>query len=234
MSLAAQIGVRGLRGADLLEDLLRRPAHAGVRLAGHAAVELEDAVQPPVEVHRPPAHGEGLGVAEVEAAVYPPCVRNIERLDHVRPLPIGVVRGVVAPLGEHLSLIHVPVALEVRAPPRRRQRLQPLEIAGVALHEHLIVVHLRRDEHVVRRVLTVPERAVDEQALDVGVARPAGVAGVVDARYEIRARRAQARRDERQPVGLEVCRLLEADHLVFLPLILGAVAVVVAVTHHEP
>ena len=41
---SAQIGVRGLGGADLREDLLRRPAHAGVRFAGHAAVELEDAV----------------------------------------------------------------------------------------------------------------------------------------------------------------------------------------------
>jgi len=43
-----------------------------------------------------------------------PGKRNIERFDNVRVLAVDVVRGVIAPLGEHLTLEGIPVSFQER------------------------------------------------------------------------------------------------------------------------
>ncbi|CAN4000257.1 DUF4316 domain-containing protein, partial [Dysosmobacter welbionis] len=71
-----EVWVLGLNAPYLPRHLGRFHLHAGVGGAG-AAVILPDAVEPPVPVHGVPAHGEGPGVAPVQAAPDGPVLRDL-------------------------------------------------------------------------------------------------------------------------------------------------------------
>ena len=180
-----------LHPRDLGENALGAPPHPHVGLARGAPVEFEDAVKPPVAVLYPPPHRKGFGVAEVKRAVALPVRGGRKGLDHVGAQAVGVMRGTVGELLEHLPLVHVPVALEVRPPLMLRQGFQAADVVGVGGHQHLVVVHAGGDKAVVLGALSLAVDAIDEKPLDVGVAHPAGVAGVINAGAEIGFGRAQ-------------------------------------------
>ena len=75
-------------------------------------VQLPDDIQPPVIVHRIPHHAERLGIAEVIRPEDPPGVMNLERLDHMRPLPGLIGARLVRPLRERLPRERVPAAFQ--------------------------------------------------------------------------------------------------------------------------
>ena len=192
-------GVLPLDAGDLLKLLIRRPAHALVGGIG-AAVELEDAVQHPLVVERPPRAGEGLSVAEVVAPKQGPAPprpgAHIQRRDHMAPSPLGlqlfprqlaaVLRGRLhvrldAEILKELSLEDVPASVEPSLSELRRQALELLQVVRVFLHECPVVRDQGLDEAVLVRLLALAKAPVEKEALDPGVALAAGIAGVVDA-----------------------------------------------------
>ena len=116
-----------LNPPDLGKLPVRRPLDALVRRP-RAAVELQDPVEDPVIVDRPPRTGKRLSVPEVIApADRPPLVRR-ERLNDMRPPPVPVVLRHVPEVLKKLPLIHVPRPVQPRLAQLRRQRFQLLQI----------------------------------------------------------------------------------------------------------
>ena len=60
-------------------------------------------------VYGVPADREGAGVAEIEAAIDTPALRDRKRFDHMGICPVWVWR--VAPLGKHLTAERIPVTV---------------------------------------------------------------------------------------------------------------------------
>ena len=185
--------VRVLDLGDALELLVRRPLHAFVRRL-RAAIQLHDAVQHAVVVHRPPRAGKRLAVPEVVAAQDVPSParsgRQIEGLDHVAPpvlrpqlLRVRVHARLVrrhqirlrAKIFKKLPLENVPRALQPCRAQLRGQLAQLGDILRLRLHQRAVVRHQRLDEAVVLRPLGIFEAAIHEQALEVSVRRSAGV-----------------------------------------------------------
>ena len=170
--------------------------------------------------HRIPVNSARVIEAPVNAAEPSPVSGDGERLAH---MDVGVELGKVLPL--HCF----PSAVQVRLAQVLGQGLQRLYVTGVSLHEDSVVRDLGLDEHIIVWVLTVFINAVDEETLYVVMARAARVTGVVDARAEIGPRGTAGRGDVREhPLG-ERRGLLEANHVVLLPLVLIHVVVRVAV-----
>ena len=224
---ALQPPVLRLHLADLRKYLVRRPLQARVGLPG-AAVQLQNAVQPPVVVHGPPAAGEGLGIAPVKAPVDGPALRYLKRVDHMGERPVGIVLRIVGKLLKELPLKYVPVPLQPRPAQLVRQDLQLLDVVRLALHQRLVVRHAGLDKDVVLRPLAALKAPVHKQPLDVLVSLPAGVAGVVHPLGEV-VDAAQARGNGGHLPLAQLCGLVQEDHVVLHALQPVQVAVLGAV-----
>ena len=129
---ALQPRVLRLDPPDLGELPVRRPLDALVRRP-RAAVELQDPVEDPVIVDRPPRAGKRLSIPEVIApADRPPLVRH-ERLNDMRPPPVPVVLRHVPEVLKKLPLVHIPRPMQPRLSQLWRQRLELLQIVRLPL-----------------------------------------------------------------------------------------------------
>ena len=79
------------------------------------------------------SNGEGLGVAEVEAAVDPPARRGREGVDDVGEAAVVVMGRIVAEVVEKLALKDVPPAIEPGVPQPGRQGLQLADVIRLGL-----------------------------------------------------------------------------------------------------
>ena len=220
---ALQPGMGVLYPADLRELPLRRPPHAYIRLPG-AAVQLQDPINDSVVVHRPPAAGEGFGIAEVIAAVHPPLPGNVKGGDDVGEPPVLIMGRIVGELLEYLPLEHVPLAVQPGVPQPPGQGLQLPQIVRLGPQQSPVVRDLGGDEHIVLRVFSGLKAPVDEQTLDVAVARAAGVAGVIQPLGKS-VDAPETGRELPHPLLLQLGGLVQEDHVVFRALIAVHVAV---------
>ena len=220
---ALQPGMGVLYPADFRELPLRRPPHAYIRLPG-AAVQLQDPINDSVVVHRPPAAGEGLGIAEVITAVHPPLPGNVKGGDDVGEPPVLIMGRIVGELLEYLPLEHVPLAVQPGVPQPPGQGLQLPQIVRLGPQQSPVVRDLGGDEHIVLRVFSGLKAPVDEQTLDVAVARSAGVAGVIQPLGKS-VDAPETGRELPHPLLLQLGGLVQEDHVVFRALIAVHVAV---------
>ena len=87
---------------------------AGVQAYAHVvrpAVILANMVNAPLRVGGKPAHGKGLGITKVKAAVNAPVGGDGKGRDDVGIAAVGIVGGVVFPLAEYLPVETVPTAV---------------------------------------------------------------------------------------------------------------------------
>lgn len=138
--------------------------------------------------------------------------------------PVLIVGGVVGKFLEHLPLEHVPLALQPGVPQPPGQGLQLAQIVRLLFQQGPVVGDLGGDEHIVIGVFPRLEPPVDEQALDIAVSRPAGIAGVVQPLGKF-VDAPQAGGKLPQPFLLQLGGLVQEDHVVFRPLIAVHVAV---------
>ena len=75
---------------------------------------------------------------------------------------VGKVRGITAELLKDLPLIHVPISVQMSATLVLRQGLQALDVVGIRLHQHTIVINTGRDEAIILRVLPLAKATVDK------------------------------------------------------------------------
>ena len=134
--------------------------------------------------------------------------------------PVGVVPGVIGELLKELALVYVPPAVEPGLPELAGQLLQGPEVAGLGGHQGLIVRAQGLDKGIVLRVLVFRIAPVDEQPLEVPVARAPGIQGVVGPFGEA-VDPPDAGIDLHQPALLELSRLVGEPHVVFRPLVLA-------------
>ena len=127
---------------DPVRDLHRGQLYADIRHPGLAPVPLPVPVQTAIRPHRKPSAGKRLRVPVVKPEVPRPVRRNLERLHHMRPQAILVVRRVIPPLLEHLPLEAVPVSVQQRRPQRRRLLLQ---LENVVIRDKRILHRQRRN-----------------------------------------------------------------------------------------
>ena len=158
-------------------------------------------------------HDDEVGRQHVEAVVHghvapPPCRRLEGRHDMHVPVP----------LTEILACEHVPGAIEPGLAQLIGQGFKHVDILGVPLHEHGIVCNLCLDEFVVVRPLVASILSVNKEPFHPGMANSAGVAGEVHALWES-AHAAQTSLEGLELVLRKLCRLVDEDDIVLLPLI---------------
>ena len=225
--LSRQKPVLPFDAVDFGKYLIRRPLDPLVGLPG-GAVELQDPVGRAVVVHRPPAAGEGPVIAPVEAPVDLPPGGDLKGVDDVAEPPVGVVPGVVGELLKELALVYVPPAVEPGLPELAGQLLQGPEVAGLGGHQGLIVRAQGLDKGIVLRVLVFRIAPVDEQPLEVAVARAPGIQGVIGPFGEA-VDPPDTGIDLHQPALLELSRLVGEPHIILSALVLAQVSVAGAI-----
>ena len=92
---------------DLGKLPVRRPLDALVRRP-RTPVKLQNAVNDPVVIDRPPRAGKRLSIAKVIAPADRPSLVRRKRLDHVCPLPVLIMLRRIAEVLKKLPLIHIP------------------------------------------------------------------------------------------------------------------------------
>lgn len=132
--------------------------------------------------------------------------------------------GMLIGILEHLPLEHVPLALQPGVPQPPGQGLQLAQIVRLLFQQGPVVGDLGGDEHIVIGVFPRLEPPVDEQALDIAVPRPAGVAGVIQPLGKF-VDAPETGRELPQPLLLQLGGLVQEDHVVFRPLIAVHIAV---------
>ena len=216
----------------------RVDAQALVRPAG-AAVQLLDAVQPPLLVRCVPPHRERLGKAKVEPAVDLPVFRDGERCDHMGPALVFVAGRVVAPFGKHLPGKAVPAAVEQRLLFCFRHTGKACKVAGVVCQQGGVIKNAGRDEHprplqllfgAVRQLYRVffgDRRAGrcrrDEPCLHPPVADAAGIGGGPHVHPGARAGGTVAAHHVAVLFPFKVGQLVKADKIEGLALIIGTI-----------
>ena len=207
-----------LSGRGLFPHGLRRLGHDQAR-AAKLPVDPDAAV---IVDGRPVARQHIQAV--VDHPIAGPGVRQCPGRYHV---------GLPAKLREILPGKDVPAPVPPRLPKAVRQVVQILQIARIAPHQIRVIRGLGLNEHIVLRALGGAERAVHKQTLDPHVPHAAGVAGQVHALGKV-VHAPDAGRQGRKLVLGEVRRLIDEDHVVFLPLILVHVVLAGAVAKHDP
>ena len=140
---------------------------------------------------------------------------------------------VVPPFGEHLPLKHIPAAVQPGFAHPVRQCLQIAQVSGVLFHQHGVVVHLRLDKRILRRVLVLRKLPVHKQPFHPGVPLPTGVAGQIHP-LGVVVRAAQTCPDNAKLVLAQLGGFLQKNHIVLYALVLQQVAVAVTVPKHNP
>ena len=223
--------MRPLDPADLRKLLVRVPLDALVRCL-RASVKLQNAIDHAVIVDRPPRTGKRLAVAKVIAPANRPPVRDLKRLNDMRPAPVFVVFRIVPEVLKELPFVDVPPAIQPCLAQLRRQCFELLDILRLDLHQDFVVLHQRLNEAVVFRLLFVLKSAVNEQALEIRMCRAARVQRVVRPLWK-RVRAAHAGVDLVDPLLLQLPGLVNEQHVVFRALVLPQISRVVAVTERD-
>ena len=150
----------------------------------------------------------------------------------MRALPRLVSVRVVDKILEELSLVDVPSPVEPRRPQCRRQILQTSDVVRLLTQQRLVVRYLRLDEGIILRVLVRVKNPVDEQPLEIAMARSSGVQRVVcPLRKSVCA--AHAGIDLFDPFLAELRRFVDEDHVILRALILVEVVVLCAVAKRD-
>ena len=223
--------MRPLDPADLRKLLVRVPLDALVRCL-RASVKLQNAIDHAVIVDRPPRAGKRLAVAKVIAPADRPSVRDLKRLDDMRPAPVLVMLRVVPEVLEELSFIDVPSAIQPRLPDLRRQRLELVDILRLGLHQDFVVLQERLNEIVVFRFLFALKAAIDKQTLEIRMCWPSRVQRVIrPLRKSVRSSHAGV--DLVDPLLLQQPGLIDKQHVILRALVLLQVSLVVAVAEFD-
>ena len=213
-----------LNAVDLAEHLVRCPLHTFVGSLG-ASIQLQYAVGNTVCIDSPPAAGEGLCVAPVEAAVDLPVVRDLKWINDMGEGSVLVMLRSIHKVLKELTLEDIPATMEPRLTQFGRQRLQFGHILRVGLHHGLVVLHQSLCEAVVLRNLFIIILPCDEQTLDVVVTHAAWVAGVVGSLGQS-VGLTHSKVDLLDPLFLELRSLIYEDDIILSALILVQVTVI--------
>ena len=218
-----------IRGGHRIGNVL--PPGKGQDAGGHlvrplaADIQLPVGEYPPLPIHPVPEDGAGIVIPPVDGAEPPPPGGQCKGRADV-PFP-GKLR-------EELACQHVPIPFQMGPAQGFRQSLELADIIRVRPEKDGVIPYPGRDKCIVLLLLPFPIPPVDKQPLYPAMARAPGVAGIIHPRPQALFAGTVAGSKEAH-LGLgKMGGLLQADDVIFLPLVLINVALAVAIAQPQP